>query len=163
MIQNPEHSQAAHPPSWLAERLACDWASIPGPLPFPQDPWPVQPCISGPSGLGRESGLPWPTCPSPAPGGVSLGMGGFRYPYLPHLLPGIVLDPMRILAGWPSTPRPHLSLPTPCLGFEVMQALIPSPSLLRHALIPGESKRPLLPIAVAAPRPLPRRSCPGGL
>lgn len=41
------------------------------------------------------------------------------------LLPGIVLDPMKGPAGWPSALRPHLSPSMRLLGFEVLQALVP--------------------------------------
>lgn len=46
-----------------------------------------------------SASVPW-SCPRRGVDQLFLGMGGFRCPCLPHL-PGIVLDPTRILAKYP--------------------------------------------------------------
>lgn len=59
----------------------------------------------------------------------SLGLGiGFRCPHPGHPLPGIFLNLTEGL-GLAKCPDTHLSPSVPTLDFEVLQALVPSPSL----------------------------------
>ena len=101
-----------------------------------------------------SASMPW-SCPRRGVDQPFLGMGGFNCPCLPHL-PGIVLDPTRILA---STLRPHLSLPIPSLGFEALQSC-PQPMPVPSCLGSRRLREAPPPRCCGCPWPLRRRSCP---